>query len=408
MAFYRWLSPIERSSYLVFDTKEHSPRVNQFVIEGEGELNLADLKKAVTAAAKVHPGARLILKGHSRLSYWDDKGPLPEVIEVDASDWDGFTAENASFLYNPMSLRDGPTLHVVLLHGPKPRLMLRSHHAVMDGTGSFMFLQDVFRSLRGEELVGSNSTLCDFDIFKQNNFGTGKIVPPGNKALPVFGAPQGLDTTPVWRRISIPGNPSRTLQKVALAIAAEARNQAAPGLDSNQVRLRIPVDLRRHLSKETVTTANCVSAIDLEIGSQDTDKTLFRQMVKKLKDKQELNMSKQLGLLRWIPSSAFKQQPEILKKQYGLGLFPRTGTISHLGKFPSESFSCPGFKAILGLGAAPQFDFQSIYVGMWDREDRVDVLGVAPHAFGGNGRLDAFMERLPGYFNHTSELKQAS
>ena len=80
MAFYRNLSPLERSSYLAFEEADSSPRINQFILEGEGEFDLALLRKAVAQAAKVHPGSRLKLKGASKLSYWDDGGAPPNVI----------------------------------------------------------------------------------------------------------------------------------------------------------------------------------------------------------------------------------------------------------------------------------------------------------------------------------------
>lgn len=405
MAFYRWLSPIERSSYLAFDTEHLSPRVNQFVIEGSGGLDFGALRRAVKLAADVHPGARLILKGLSRFCYWDDAGPYPLVSEVDGSGWDGKTARNISFLYNPMSVREGPTVHIVSLTGPNPRILMRSHHAVMDGPGSFAFLQDVFRILRNETPIGSNSTICDFDVFKQEKFGNGILQEPAADALPTFGKPQGLDRSPVWKRVSIPGAHSRSLQKVAMAIAAEARSHQ-PESPDDAVRLRIPVDLRRHLPENTVTTANCVSAFDIEIDQKDNDKTLFRQMVKKLKEKQELNMDRRLGLLSWIPVKLFRMSEETLQQKYEQGKFARTGTISHLGQFPVAAYSCPGFTAKVGLGAAPRFDLQSIYVGMWDHPDTLEVLAIAPHAFGGNGRLERFMDNLPNYFeNHFAAQK---
>lgn len=393
MTFYRNLSPVERSSYLAFEEADGSPRVNQFVIEGEGDLEVSQLKKAVAQTAKVHPGCRLCLKGRSKFSYWDDSGPLPSVSEVDASSWDGKTTVQTDFFYTPVSYRKGPTVELVVLRGSTARLLVRTHHAVMDGGGTMIFLRDLFRALRGEPLHGSNSNIADFDVFKEHDFGGGNYELKPFDAIPALGAPKGESRSFNWRRAVAEGSPARALQKVAVAIAKEARSHG-----DGKVRLRIPVDLRRHLDDSTVTLANCTGAIDLEIGEEDTDKTLFRQMAQKLKSNQELVMSRKLGLVSWAPVNMLGVSEAVIKNSYHRGTFQRTGTISHMGKFEGKEYSFPGFDAHFAFGTPPRFDLQSIYVGIWDSAYGTQVLCGSPEVFSSDGRLDAFVKKLPEVF----------
>lgn len=393
MAFYRHLSPVERTSYLAFEEPNCSPRVNQFVIEGKGDLEVAELKKAVEQTARVHPGCRLQLKGKSKLSYWDDAGPLPLVSEVDASSWDGRTTVQTEFFYAPMSYRDGPTVELVILRGETARLLVRTHHAVMDGGGTMIFLRDLFRALRGEALQGSNSNVADFDVFKMNDFGGGNYQMEPMNAIPALGTPEANGKGFNWRRAVAQGSPPRALQKVALAIAREAHSHGA-----GKVRLRIPVDLRRHLDDSTVTLANCTGAIDLEVAEEDTDKTLFRQMAQKLKSNQDLVMSRKLGMASWAPIGMFGISDAVIQNSYRRGTFQRTGTISHMGKFNGQEYSFPGFDAHIAYGTPPRFDLQSIYVGLWDSSYGTQVLLGSPEAFSSGGRLDAFMQKLPEVF----------
>ncbi len=50
-------------------------------------------------------------------------------------------------LSETVSLREGPTCEVVIVHGNPLRLLFRSHHNVMDGRGTFVWMKDVLLNL---------------------------------------------------------------------------------------------------------------------------------------------------------------------------------------------------------------------------------------------------------------------
>ena len=114
MSFYRKPSPLE-ITYAGPDTEETSPFVNQFFIEGEGELVIDDWRAAVEKVAAANKGSRLRLKGVWGWKYWDDQGPLASVEAID-TDWDGSSSENAPILGRPIDIRKGPNAEIILMN----------------------------------------------------------------------------------------------------------------------------------------------------------------------------------------------------------------------------------------------------------------------------------------------------
>src|SRR4030042_2251198 len=125
------------------------PMANQMIFEGRGSLDYQHLQKAVETASEANPGSRLILKGILGGCRWVDSGTTPPVIDIPHSRWTGYDSENAPFLEKPLCPKQGPTCEVVLVQGDPVRVIFRSLHGVMDGRGTFIWAEEVFRSLRG-------------------------------------------------------------------------------------------------------------------------------------------------------------------------------------------------------------------------------------------------------------------
>lgn len=73
------------------------PMANQFIFDGEGILDIEKWRIAVDIASEANPGTRLILSGHLSWSRWIDSGITPRIREVDGSQWDGMSPEDAPF-----------------------------------------------------------------------------------------------------------------------------------------------------------------------------------------------------------------------------------------------------------------------------------------------------------------------
>src|SRR5262245_20294854 len=127
------------------------------VLEGDGSLSPEGLRAAMVQVAQANPGCRLILRGMLGWARWVAAGPVPPVRLVEGWTTDEPNAE----IERPLSPFHGPTCEVVLAPSSRPRIVFRSFHGVMDGRGLLHFAEEVFRALRGEQLVGSSCTLSD-------------------------------------------------------------------------------------------------------------------------------------------------------------------------------------------------------------------------------------------------------
>ncbi len=153
--FSRKVSPFERIFLLL--AMMDCPFSNQLVLEGKGTLDASRWENAVQAASEANPGSRLLYKGRSSWAQWVDCGVTPPVRDFNGAHWSADGPEGAPFLSDPMPFRDGHSCEVVLLSGDPARVVFRTLHATMDGGGTLVWVEDIFRALRGEPLIGQGS-----------------------------------------------------------------------------------------------------------------------------------------------------------------------------------------------------------------------------------------------------------
>ena len=212
--FQKPLSYLERI-WLCMD-RSFPPYACQITLEGSGSLDFEKLKSAVEKASEANPGSRLVLKGALRKCYWQDSGECPRVKMVNASQWDGHNGENAPFLSVRLPY-NGPTCEVVYAKADVPRLIFRANHGVMDGMGTFMWMEDIFRVLRGEEPVGSDSTLNEKILVSSLSKRTRKPYPI--ESIAPTGKAAKYEKGVTWKRLSFNGPQSQLIGKVGNAIA---------------------------------------------------------------------------------------------------------------------------------------------------------------------------------------------
>jgi hypothetical protein len=389
MGYYRSVSPGERAFHLAKETGP-SRKFLQVIFEGEGELSLRQWQAAVAAASVRHESARLVLRGHLGFSRWDSSGPPPNVTEVFA-EWDGFDFDRAPFLWPaPVDLRKGPLSEVVLIQGTTPRILLRVHHAIMDGVGAMIFAQDVFRILRGEETVGTNSTRTELDVWRAADFGSGKMpAAPPNAIVPFPPGDGDPDAPFVWKRMSLPGRISRIIPKVAVGLAEQSRS-----IRDGTVRIGLFVNLRHHLEKGEITLANCTSMIVFEVAPDDTVRTVMKKITESMRKRTYLDMSRYVGLARWVPAAVFKAAPRAVRRLYRTGLFRTSAFVTHVGTFTPEPYSYREFRATGVIPLSPFDPTTPLNVVICEGPDSVEIVANAPAALAGNGRLDHLIAGL--------------
>ena len=341
--FSRQLTPTERV-YLV-NAELSPPFANQIIFEGTGEFDTDLWKRAIEVASAANPGSRLVLRGALAFAHWMDSGKTPPVREVDGSRWSGMEPEGAPFLCDPLP-PEGPTCEVLLIHGNPLRVAFRSHHAVMDGRGTFIWADEVFRVLRGEQPAGNDSAMTEYQAAR--SFQKQGRVPPPHTFIAPTGMPSGAAPGFTWRRIQLPGGYPDALAQIAMVMAREAWSRR-----DGPVRIAVPVDLRPRVPGLR-NTGNITNLVYLDITKEDTPGTLGNTMKRQMDEKRDGELYWGDALVRFIPLGMIRKSlaAEIARKPE-TGLYRNSGIISNMGRIPAEYFSGGGFNATALLGILP-------------------------------------------------------
>lgn len=362
-------------------------RENGFCVEGAGQLPAGRWQAALDAVAAANPGTRLRMIGEGRKARWDSDG-LPPVLKVlEHCDWDGRSGDHMEAVYaTPLPLDTGPTVELVVIHRPGNRstLVARSHHAVFDGMGSMHFLQELFRALRGERLLGTNAAFSDVDLML--SVGAKRSTSKHVKTAALTGQPQGEEKGDEWRRISLGKPVKNQLARVADAISTFMR-QHSPTLP---VLIGVPVDLRRH-APGLLSTANYTNMLLVKVDPGQGGEQ-FRQRLKEMLDqKMETVYPRILEITKWFSLSRLDRLLSRSEKNYRTKKALETAVISNLGKQDGALLSCEGFTTDRMFVVPIK---GSIFTGMICIGDEVELTINMPKVLGGNGRFDAFVEHL--------------
>jgi len=390
MAFYRRLSPVERM-YLVEDSAASAPLCHQWVLEGEGELNEAAWRAAVRQAAEANPDARVRLAGRAKWLHWEDDGALPEVCTVDGSQWDGSSEAGAPWLWGPLPTDTGPVCKVFLMPKPYPRVMIRMHHAAMDGRGLMQFIEEIFRCLRGEAPLGSNSIVTETELVRQAD--PERIPDPPINALSPFGAARGEDYQCTWRHLYVKCNPKRPMPRVIKTIADSAWSCGGDGV----VRIRVPADMRRML-KDQISNANLTGIMDFELSPSDTLDSIgdkIRAGVADNLDMRRFPSNAKLSIAEWLPLSLFKTTPAIIKRGHANnGLYRYSATVSNLGRFNEAAHYGDGFIARRMWAMPIRYFLLPTFVALFGSADGFDITLGGPKVLLNEGRAERLLEAI--------------
>jgi len=321
------------------------PFTVQLVVEGtpmEGAtgLNRPALERAVSEAARVHPGVRLRREGHLAWTRWKAFGGAPPVREVDGRSWTGRDERGAPFLLLPLT-PGGPTVEVLLVRGPVDRVVFRGHHAVVDGRGLLHFAEDVFAVLRGDPPTGATLDVVDLDLARSLGAeGRGREKPewsmPTGMPKPV---PRG---TPMpWRRVRYEGPTKSLLPRLAVAVHHASRQYT-----QDDLQIEIPVDLRRHLPDGVHTTANITGGARIDMPAIIADPDPIGAFVRTLKESAaHPNAGAPIidtQLFRWLPTrTAVRILRKVRSKSLEKGKAGTSAILSNLGRYPLSKLSCP-------------------------------------------------------------------
>lgn len=386
--YTRKLSPTERL-WIIADILS-PPFVNQFVLEGRGDLDETAWRDAVEKACRVHPGSRLALCGVSLFSRWKELPEPAPVTMVDGAGWDGFGPEGAPFLVRPLPWKSGPVCEVLLVSGNPNRVIFRTHHAVMDGRGTQLWAGDIFRALRDEPLIGSDSTDTDGDLATRlpANGNPPRDFFPRDAVFPT-GIPRRQKEGTTWKRIRVEGPVSSLLPRVARHTAREAFRHR-----HGIVRLAFPVDMRPSVREDIRSTANLTGIAHVEIGRESTIATIGKDLADALAGWQ-VHLPFAMPVVSLLPLSVLVLVGRMgMEKMRVKGFSDFSGILSNLGILPIKLYHGGGFIGENGFFIPPGSDGTPFFMALSGSGTWIDLVATIPQSLASDGRMEAFMDGL--------------
>lgn len=373
-----------------------------FILEGEGVPDPERWQQAISQAAMANPGARLRLVGQRQRAAWRSDAPPPQLRVVENEDWDIRGSEGGGDLFAPpLSLEDGHSGEVILLtptsRMPLTRVIFRVSHAVMDGVGTLHFMQEVFRALRGEVLLGSNASFTDTDILRRGPRSHTLIEKPVSIAH-MMGNPQGEQRGGIWRRLTLQGPQPQLLPRLIALMVTYGRIHGEGG--SKLMRMGIPANLRRSL-RDLVTTANFTGMTYADfLPEAPADLEAIKACLKRLRDENaDMNYRKVYELLRYLPFSWVDGLLSINEKNYRNPILHETAVLTLLGSFKKNLFSSPDFSAQT-LCCLPQLE--NVFVSVTGLQGDYEILVGMPHVFASAGRMEHLLDFMKNGLNAAS------
>lgn len=363
------------------------PYCNQLVFDGTGILDYPRWCEAVRIASSANPGSRVALKGHLGFSRWVDTGVTPQVREVDGSRWDGSGPADAPFLQDRLPYRKGPTCEVLLAKGPVPRVVFRSHHGVMDGRGTLIWAEDVFRALRGERALGAFSTVNDCGLAHRFQALKHKPFPPDH--LAPTGKANGQGPGFIWKRITLRGTFPHVLAHCVRLAALEAWSRG-----KGVVRFGIPVDMRPRLS-DARSTASLAFALYVHITPEKTTVQIARDISSQVSQGREGMTFPGDRFLRHVPLRFISWKArKNMEKMKGCSLYSLSGMVSNLGRIDLNLYQGGGFLSHAFWSVPPFAEYHPFFLVLAGHGETIELTLGMPRVLGDNGRLDEVLDHI--------------
>ncbi len=359
----------------------------RLILEGEGEIDIENLRVALKEASDINPNPRMRLRGFLNFCRLVDSGEPPPVRIVESHEWDGLSSRSAEFLNLPLSPRSGPSCDVLIVKGAPYRIIFRAHHTVMDGRGVHLWAEDVFKILNGKKTVSCFSGFTELEFTRRF---TGEY----RKPFPLYSpAPTGRadnfsSLKPRWIRRRINGHYKNLIGQIAVIIASEVAKYR-----DGDFWISIPADLR-HRNDNYLTTSNFASLIYVNIRPGYTPEQISEEIKKKIADAEDLKFDRGDVLCRYVPVFILKKiLTSMMRKRHGAGIYSTSFSISNIGLINLDDYTCRGFTPKHAFGC-PSGGFYPLNVVLLGAGGSIEIGMAMPEVLASNGRLEALMDRV--------------
>ncbi|MBN2160979.1 MAG: hypothetical protein JW807_16430 [Spirochaetes bacterium] len=362
------------------------PMINHLCWDGTGEFDVPKWKEAVRRASEANPGSRAVIKGFNMFSRIVGTGPLPEVVEIDGSGWDGMSSENIpSALTKPLNPHRGPIAELVLVHGETLRVVVRTHHSFMDGRGSLWWAEEIFRVLNGQEPIGSDSTVTEHqlcDSFQKEGRPLAEPV-----YIPPTGPARGDDEGVMWIRRIYPGRYRNPMGQVAVLLAKEAWKHK-----EGKVRIAIPVDLRAR-QEGLRSTGNLTNLIYIDVNPDTTPDDFSQDVARQIKEGRDGMIYSGDRMIKYIPVWILRRiSRNNINARHATGGYTVSGMITNMGRMPV--FSGGGFTGTQAWGIPSPQRNMPIFVGIAYTNEYLNMIFSIPTVLGDQGRLEKLIDNV--------------
>jgi hypothetical protein len=347
---------------------EAPPFLNQLVLEGHGALDARAWGEALERASAAWPGLSVRAAGWLHGAHWA-AGAAPRLRQADGSPWDGQGSAGAPWLAERLDPWSGPVAEVLLLHGPTPRVAVRTQHAAVDGRGTLGFALDLTRALRGEPLAGGPlGPERDLDLRPPRS-----ARPSRTSLVPGLLGTDGHAWPVTWQRARHAGACAGLLPRTLLALRAWM--EASQGLGGERFLASIPVDLRP--AGEPVACANLSGVAEVEVPAGASSAQLRAALDAALP---EAGAILRVGEgLRGIPVALlawFSRQGA--RRRVRSGRSDATVTVSNLGRVPLERLGGAGFTPTRNLWVPPGSPGNAAFLTMAGDSEGAELCLAAP------------------------------
>ncbi len=397
--YSRVMSGMERNSLALNEIYRYNLVV---VIEGQGDIDAAALRDAVSKAAAANPGLRVRLKSFLGFSRWVDSGIAPPMHHHEGpADWDYRTERNSGFINQRFdALGGGHIADVHLVSGKTTSVVFRTLHAATDGGGMHHWVGEVFRALRGEVLLGSTSTITDFEIarryrkeYRQHRKASSGSEPPTYAAALPASPHRDAAVHYVWRTVNIPRPINNALPRLAVLV----REHASRHTDGD-IGFTIPVDLRG--SHDNITsTANLTGYLRILVEGEDTPRTVMKKIADQIREHREHRSLLESQALRWVSVQylARRMKKYIAYLLYETNAFLPTAGLVSLGRVDPRNYDAPGFIAEKLTGIPGSVGKLNIVTMTLPHETVLTLSAPAPYNH--EGQLDSLAKHLAEAFS---------
>ncbi|MBW1649257.1 MAG: hypothetical protein JRJ44_01005 [Deltaproteobacteria bacterium] len=272
------------------------------------------------------------------------------------------------------------------------RVVINSLHSAMDGQGAIAWALDIFRALREEAPIGSNSKLTDIELSKSL---INKSLPEiSNKYIAPTGKPDNYEKGAIWIRKTVKGFINKAIPQIGIILAKEAWK-----LSNGKFCIMIPVDLRRR-NKKITSVGNLTGNLFIEIDKNSTIKDIQKKIIYQLRHYYECMLPKNINIVKYIPIKLLHSSlKKVAEQKNKTGLFTYSSMITHLGRIPVNALCGRGFvgKTWYGANSMSGDDLPPLLVSISETEsinNHTNILIGISKPLASKGRLEKIVTAI--------------